>query len=146
MNDMEQLARRAVACDGFRWMPGMLCLTDDDGYAARVLHVGLSARTSETADSYSGGGVITRGSLKDESLPDLDDPATLGCLLEMVREACEPSRAPGDWPMVCTYQSQGKKWGVGAWLNESGKATFAALVLPTYDTEAAALVAALDAA
>ena len=61
----------------------------------------------------------------------------------LVREAAEPERAPGDWPMVCTYQNAAKKWGVGAWLNESGKATFAALVLPTYPTEAAALVAAL---
>jgi hypothetical protein len=79
-------------------------------------------------------------------LPDLTDPATLGCLLALVREAVEPNRAPGDWPMVCTYQSPAKKWGVGAWLNESGKATFAALVLPAFETEAEALVAALEAA
>lgn len=84
--------------------------------------------------------------ISDTTLPDLTDPATLGCLLALVRDACEVNRAPGDWPMICTYQSQSKKWGVGAWLNESGKATFAALVLPSFYLEAEALVAALEAA
>jgi len=77
--------------------------------------------------------------------PDLSDPATLGCLVALVREAAEPQRAPGDWPVVCTYQNAAKKWGVGAWLNESGKATFAALVLPSFLSEAEALLAALEA-
>jgi len=114
--DWQELGRRAVACRGWRWMPGMLT----PPWAPRSL---------EPPDGY---------------LPDFRDPATLGCLLALVREACEPERAPGDWPLVCTYQNATKKWGVGAWLNESGKATFAALVLPTYPTEAAALVAALE--
>ena len=87
MSDMEQLARRAVACEGWRWMPGMLCLTDEDGYASRIISVGLTARQSETADSYAapGGDIITRGCMREGSLPDLIDPATLGCLLALVR-------------------------------------------------------------
>jgi hypothetical protein len=54
--------------------------------------------------------------------------------------------------MVCTYQSRDKKWGVGAHIyvrrlrNLQAQASFRALVLPTYETEAAALVAALEAA
>lgn len=87
MIDMEQIARRVVACEGWRWMRGMLCLTDEDGYAARILHVGLTDRQSETADSYDGGGIITRGCIREGSLPDLTDPATLGCLLALVRDA-----------------------------------------------------------
>jgi hypothetical protein len=153
-----ELAKRAIACKHWRWMPGMRCNHRWTG-GIRV----LADENGEQSESYvvlpdaEGNAVMTidecgiMGGFPDAGsaypfLPDLTDPATVGCLLALVREACEPQRAPGDWPMVCTYQSQGKRWGVGAWLNESGKATFAALVLPTYDTEAEALVAALEAA
>jgi hypothetical protein len=136
MTDQEwqDIGRRAVACKHWRWMPGMLARYSADAWY----------RTSEV-DSV-GIPVRVRPPNPRSAWPDLRDPATVGCLLALVREACEPNRAPGDWPMVCTYQSQAKKWGIGAWLNESGKATFAALVLPAYDTEADALVAALEAA
>ncbi len=140
-NEMIDLARRAVACEGWRWMPGMLALdADGEEYPCRV----IDDRKSVVYED--GDGAIREGVASRSDVPDLTDPATIGCLLALAREACEPERAPGDWPMVCTYQSAAKKWGVGAWLNESGKATFAALVLPTCDTEAAALVAALEAA
>jgi len=130
--DWTELGRRAVACRRFRWRRGMSTIC------------GLVAQSNDDANGrvYFGQWVEPH----PDWLPDLRDPATLGCLLALVREAVEPERAPGDWPMVCTYQNAAKKWGVGAWLNESGKATFAALVLPTYDTEAAALVAALGSA
>ena len=134
VQEWQDLARRAVACRHWRWLPGMLAryygdgaawhrLTDGDGYGLPFKH-----RPPNPRDAW----------------PDLSDPATVGCLLALVREAAEPERVPGDWPMVCTYQNAAKKWGVGTWLNESGKATFAALVLPTYPNEAAALIAALE--
>ena len=153
-----ELGRRAVACAGWRWMPGMLAMCAPRWWAdtwsdMRIVRVLLDDSKIEYAKPYDksvglGGSYITTRTLHpcEWWFPDLRDPATLGCVLALVREACEPERAPGDWPMVCTYQNAAKKWGVGAWLNESGKATFAALVLPTYDTEAAALVAALEAA
>ena len=76
------LARRAVACRGWKWMPGMR--TTD---AMRVIH-------DETA--FPGRPcAIREGSWVDTSpprpltdaLPDLTDPATLGCVLALVREA-----------------------------------------------------------
>ena len=56
------LARRAVACKGFRWLPGMKVL---DGF--RVVE-----------------SVVPM--MFPVDTPDLTDPATLGCLLALVRE------------------------------------------------------------
>ena len=148
------LAKRAVACRHWRWMPGMALVRRKHGPAGgaglRPTHLRVAHTGGYPCDPFACIADVDRlpRPVPNDShwVPDLDDPATVGCLLALVREAVEPQRAPGDWPMVCPYQSQGKKWGVGAWLNESGKATFAALVLPTYETEAAALVAALEAA
>jgi len=71
------LARRAVACKGFRWMPGML-----DPSGRRAMWV------------YPEDGIITWSHIPEncvvqdaDALPDLTDAATLGCLLALVWEA-----------------------------------------------------------
>ena len=142
MTDMEQLAKLAVACEGWRWMRGMLCLTDEDGYAARILHVGLKASTSETADSYDGGGIITRGCIREGSLPDLTDPATLGCLLALVRWVV------GDTGLSCI--GDGLPNGETRWCVEPSKLRSHNkwVMTATKDcwSEAEALVATLEAA
>lgn len=74
------LAKRAVACKGWRWMPGMLVVGSQrhGEWPFRVCH--LSSLT-----------------LRDDpgALPDLTDAATLGCLLALVREARgEPTYLP----------------------------------------------------
>ena len=71
----DMLARRAVACRGFRWVRGML---RHDGY--RYIGSGVWARWSDTA------AVVTALHMP-EQYPDLTDPATVGCLLALVREA-----------------------------------------------------------
>jgi hypothetical protein len=60
--ELEALGRRAVACKGFRWMPGMA-----DCWGGRV-------REGDGLDRAS-------------AFPDFTDAATLGCLLALVREA-----------------------------------------------------------
>jgi hypothetical protein len=67
-DDMIALARRAVACRGWRWMPGM------------KLTAGL--RLSESLVPFT----------FPVDLPDFTDPATLGCLLALVREAWDDHR------------------------------------------------------
>jgi len=59
------------------------------------------------------------------ALPDLTDPATLGCLLALVREAWDDR-------YLCASLSPRKLWMVDGW--------------SLHDTEAEALVAALEAA
>lgn len=140
---MIDLARRAVACKGWRWMDGMLC--------TGVGWLG-TARISDVTDgepvlweyrgymrgpctSHSPGDETPWHESHSEPLPDLTDPATLGCLLALVREA---------WGMptgiTVSYSSDEDLWGVswsgathGDWCGR-GK------------TEAEALVAALESA
>jgi hypothetical protein len=101
-----ELSKRAVACKGWRWMSGMVC-----GHRHRVdLEPGND-------DPDMGG-----------CLPDLDDPATLGCLLALVREAS------GD-PRCSTDANQSGDWTVYGCLP---------IVVPHRNTEAEALVEALE--
>ena len=107
----QALARRAVACKGWRWLPGMLHRNSFN-----------ATRITKEYEGHSWSG-----------WPDLTDPATLGCLLALVREAwqtptvwAEPGH-DGHWEM-CVYADCKPK------------------MLETYDSEAAALVAALEAA
>jgi len=121
MDDMMKLARRAVACDGWRWwMPGMRLLTFDAGhrYAQRVRD-----------DGSWGDGI--------DPLPDLTDPATLGCVLALVAE-----RHGVTLDDVHVVRTTGRVWS--AWVFDSdGASRRVATHLPS---RAAALVAALEAA
>ena len=66
---MQDLAMRAVACEHWRWMPGMLAL---DANGEEAFRFGIPS----TPDKVPG-----------PIVPDLTDPATIGCLLYIVRDA-----------------------------------------------------------
>ena len=106
---MIELAKRAVKAKGWRWLPGML-----------ALDTGL--RLDEMTDDW------------EAELPDLNDPATLGCLLALVREAW-------DMPRITTFCADGW-WSVHSPILKIG--------FPFRDkkasSEAAALVKTLEAA
>lgn len=108
------LARRAVACKRWRWMPGMRGVTASGG-TDRIMD------ESEAAQPNS------------DLLPDFTDPATLGCLLHLVREAW------GDpWARVQPFgRPDNFGWRVIG---------IEVRVRRDQPTEAAALVAALEAA
>lgn len=121
--NFEELARRALACKRWRSMPGMLVIvkkiTIDDGDRAFRLDDSFDIR--QWPYGY----------------PDLTDPATLGCLLALVREA---HNAPHAW----VETRYGKRARV---LDPQGMSEGARMLCGwTIGTEAAALVAALEAA
>lgn len=141
------LARRAVACKGWRWMPGMAIAEMGLGCTSglficdhgRVLDVrdddGMQM-VSASEYPYDDDGIPEYRWADATHVPDLTDPATLGCLLALVREAWN-----ADWIyVVCDQMNDpedgGYLWRVCVpWASD--------IVAPT---EAEALVAALEAA
>jgi len=125
----KELAKRAVACKGWRWMPGMYANWIGKDVGWRILSERSSWYDGEKCEDSIPGG--------PNSLPDLTDPATLGCLLSLVREAWGDNTASTaatreldkttGWIMDC--------WNPQSPLNKIGP----------FKTEAEALVAALEA-
>ena len=85
---MSELAKRAVACRHFRWMPGML-VTDGVSVAYRIYHDGYVLRWIPNVPGWPAQDVMSLDAFREQ--PDmslvLEDAATKGCLLALVREA-----------------------------------------------------------
>lgn len=117
--EMEALGRRAVACKGWRWMHGM---SNSRGEVIDRVDV-------ETGKAYYG-----EWDADMTALPDLTDPATVGCLLALVRQT---------WGKPAVTMFWGDYWQVVyASKVEDGCADHEHL--GNGDTEAEALVAALE--
>jgi hypothetical protein len=118
--DLDALGLRAVACKGWRWMPGMQGLRYSPGFADH-LRVEICIASASHLDLAAEWGCI----------PNLSDPATLGCLLALVREA------------------RGESTGFLTPAKGGGWTYWTGLYQADYfhgDIEAEALVAALEAA
>jgi hypothetical protein len=125
---LEELGRRAVACKHWRWMDGM---TVHGLPTYRVVSNNCDGHTYRT-DGYDS------DSLRD-CVPDLSDPATLGCLLALVRKAWgRPFWVEGD------PRSMGER--PDEWIGVLFEGRFATCPIVHASTEAEALVAALEAA
>lgn len=125
---LTDLGRRAVACPRFRWSPGMLAIVPPANNGA----TGYTIRITE------GTGPVNSA----RAFPDLADAATIGALLGLVREAwpgcyAEPNGAP-EWDGIIERErdSWWRVYGFGRIPRPLGYGP----------TEAAALVAALEAA
>lgn len=79
-HDWIMLGKRAVACKGWRWMPGMRAIEG-------VLREGHSKVWQRAIDGVHGLEWSQAHGGCWDPVPDLRDPATLGCLLALVRES-----------------------------------------------------------
>jgi hypothetical protein len=122
--EIEALARRAVACRGWRWMGGMRWI---DNRPPPLEPIALRVADNRPRDGWD---------VPRHALPDLTDPATLGCLLALVREAWDDP-----------YLIAAKERGAG-WIIDENQCN-SMLVGGRYirgATEAEALIAALEVA
>lgn len=123
-DELIELGKRAVACKGWRWMPGMRTAG-----AMRVIHD--PDRWPDRPCAIREGGWVDTAPPRPlgDDLPDLTDPATLGCLLALVREA----------------------WGQDTWVQHEDEWTCFVVLDNQLDhycgtSEAEALVATLESA
>ena len=129
MTEQEQaLARRAVACEGWRWLPGMAAV-DRHGVRGRIL---IIEDLQYNVANRAGASWLTEKQI-GRCLPDLTDPATLGCLLALVRAA---------WATPAIWAEPTHDGACEVWVYAGGEC----LLHGFYQTEAEALVAALEAA
>ena len=85
MTDYTDLARRAVACKHWRWTRGMVAVTASGAHFLR----GTDTWEWDDHGALPGGPPQSEiaALLAGELLPDINDPATIGCLLTLVQEA-----------------------------------------------------------
>lgn len=125
MSSMEELARRAVACGGWNLMRGMGGTSVIVGCYLTLAHDAQGWLVYKTPSG------ITHY-VVDDFLPDLSDPATLGCILALVREA---------WgcyvDVVATMQRNGRQYK--AFTPDGG------FMFDWSSSEAEALIVALEA-
>ena len=119
-DNLIKLGQRAVACKGWRWMRGMNTTTGDTFIAFSDCDEAYwLAHPDDPCEVEPIAGL----------LPDLTDPATLGCLLALVRAV---------YPDAYTVPQFGGGWEVAS--------PFDADVVGDGLSEAEALVAALEGA
>lgn len=116
-----EIARGFVACGRWRWMPGMM----SEGWRLTCvsLHDGAWSATS----------TLAHRKYHYPTLPNINDPATLGCILRLVRDAWRRPKAYLQYVGVywCVVDPRDNLWldpGIG------------------WKTEAEALLRALQAA
>jgi hypothetical protein len=138
--NLDELAKRLVRCKHFRWKPGML-FRHARGWCRVVSPTQAVWESNEDpypVEVQNIGGLVTFMDIEAHHRPELSDPATLGCLLHLVRDAW-------GWEGITTLRASAPSFD-GAWRVETMRAVQRLPRLKWFATEAEALVAALEAA
>lgn len=123
MNTEEvEIAKRAVACKKWKWLPGMRAV-GRKGQPEAWFRV--EEKLSKLTGDWS------------KAVPDLSDPATIGCILELVREVWLDDEA--------AYSRCDSGWVL---LYGSSRVGIASMIIPTKTSKTVAglLVNALEGA
>jgi hypothetical protein len=137
-NEVE-LARKFTALPNWRWMPGML--VREEHYAGTTVRLVWHDIHGWNGGTLSGAWMRI-AEMRPTHVPVLDDPATLGCILALVREAWNDQ---GIAAVVASYTNTGAYlWRVIEGHHHGSH--FRAMSVKTFLTEAEALYAALDGA
>ena len=131
--ELQALARRAVACKGWRWMPGML-IVDAHGVRGYVVDIAPLPDPGAWVANRAGVAWLSAEEM-GRCLPDLSHPATPPCLLALVREAWDDPHAHA----AATFEGP-TCTGWRVWLSRNLSLWFEG------STEAEALVVALERA
>lgn len=129
----DSIGARFVACKVWRWMPGMLVADHGEGVRVSGVCAEFIHGSAGEAPANRHGPAWMRLRRDGAHVPATDDPATLGCILALVREAW------GD-PTIHT-QASGPFWIVVAGAGWSGDD-----LTGEQPNEAFALLAALESA
>lgn len=120
----ETLALKLVRSKHWRWLPGMLTVS-----GIRIIH----AKKDDYVSGYSYKTPQGMRDIKDDDIPDLTDPCTMGGLLTLVREAW-------DDPGLGCFASYRRD---GAWLVYNCKPSNTAFAIRVATNHAPSEVAAL---
>jgi hypothetical protein len=132
--DWIDLGQRAMACKGWRWLPGML-----------AHQPGLTWQWRRHSVAKWSDALGVRRDIPADAVPDLRDPATVGCLLALVRQAYPNN----DLCVAYLHTYQTCSGGVEYAVYEVHDQRYIPQLSRTnggHPTEAHALVAALEAA
>lgn len=141
----EKIARAFVRCKYWDWLPGMAVFWDPPAGAAGQQWMPTSARLvdvdagilPELGLLYTGHAHFKRG-----AHPVVGDPATLGCVLALCRNAW------GDEGLCVRQEHDYEREGKSTWHVTGGKlhgGTFNRMAEVAYPSEAHALLACLEA-
>ena len=155
MSDQEwiELALRAADCKHFRWLPGMAIVRRKHGPAGgaglRPTHLRVALTGGDNCDPCAGIADVDRLPRPVPNdphwVPDLTDPATLGCLLALVRDAWGCHVHLRRWASPAPDMS-GKDRSTWEPVDGLGRRLVAGGPRVLCTTEAEALVAALETA
>ena len=129
---MKSLPHQAIECKFWDWLPGMKITSQDGIPSGRVIDV----KDTQTNQYLCQHGKKNNLRISQSDLPDLEDPATLGCLLYLVRKAWP--YAPAVCNRYITYSPEKgmtQSWGClyyspkqNVWLQTIGQSEAEALI------------------